>query len=440
MFDHPNKGERARRARQVVSEAVRRIILAPAEDCDLLSAVTDRPERAAEAAAKLCARMPDSRHGPWWFPPFSGIASSCNPYVWSEYIEPEAGVVRLAAGLGTRFADRSGDDFTRTVALGAPARRPETTPEEIVQNSQRQVDVVHLERGRLESVHFLDLLRERPELARLPLSAEYSPAGRPVRALTFDPLLSQTTFLADLADLLSVLHLAANRPVELEFAADLAEGMCCRFALLDCRSVDRVPLDDPDARAPVFSAAGAVLGRGRRIRVDRVVYVAPEPYGRLPLRERYDVARLIGRVNGAAGPGRVLYLGPGRWCTSSPELGVPVSFAEINRAAAVGEIVAMHEDLVPEVSRGAHLLNELVALDILYLAIFPGREHDAVDDGLLRGGVNHIAEIVPAPGPLEEVLRVLEVRDLAPAGELVIAADPVIGRARGFIAPARGAG
>ena len=48
-----------------------------------------------------------------------------NPYVWSDQIDPEAGVVRLVFGLGTRAVDRADDDYTRMVALNAPLRRPE---------------------------------------------------------------------------------------------------------------------------------------------------------------------------------------------------------------------------------------------------------------------------------------------------------------------------
>ena len=71
------------------------------------------------------------------------------------------------------------------------------------------------------------------------------------------------------------------------------------------------------------------------------------------------------------GAGTIMLLGPGRWGTSSPSLGIPVSFVDINRVSVLCEIVAMREDLVPDVSLGTHFLSELVEMDMLYLALFP---------------------------------------------------------------------
>ncbi len=69
-----------------------------------------------------------------------------------------------------------------------------------------------------------------------------------------------------------------------------------------------------------------------------------------------------------------MLIGPGRWGTTTPSLGVPVSFAEIDAARILCEIVAMREDLVPDVSLGTHFFNDLVEMDMLYLALFPGRQ------------------------------------------------------------------
>ena len=69
-----------------------------------------------------------------------------------------------------------------------------------------------------------------------------------------------------------------------------------------------------------------------------------------------------------------MLIGPGRWGTTTPSLGVPVSFAEIDTVSVLCEIVAMRDDLVPDVSLGTHFFNDLVEMDILYLALFPGRQ------------------------------------------------------------------
>lgn len=53
-----------------------------------------------------------------------GVGLSFNPYAWNEKIDPEAGVLRLVCGLGTRAVERHDDDYTRIVALNEPGLRP----------------------------------------------------------------------------------------------------------------------------------------------------------------------------------------------------------------------------------------------------------------------------------------------------------------------------
>jgi len=57
-----------------------------------------------------------------------------------------------------------------------------------------------------------------------------------------------------------------------------------------------------------------------------------------------------------------------------PSLGVPITFNEISAVSVLSELVMMHEHLVPDVSLGTHLFNELVEADILYFALFHGHE------------------------------------------------------------------
>jgi len=91
--------------------------------------------------------------------------------------------------------------------------------------------------------------------------------------------------------------------------------------------------------------------------IDRVIYVVPSVYGQMGVSQRYSVARTIGRLMHLDPPDSrqtVMLVGPGRWGTSMPSLGVPVSFAEINTASVVCELALMHEGLVPDVSLGTH--------------------------------------------------------------------------------------
>ena len=76
--------------------------------------------------ALLVQRVSGEMYGSLFFPHAAGVGFSFNPYVWHEDIDPKAGFLRLVFGLGTRAVDRTGDDYTRLVALNDPGRRPET--------------------------------------------------------------------------------------------------------------------------------------------------------------------------------------------------------------------------------------------------------------------------------------------------------------------------
>src|SRR5690606_9938735 len=90
----------------------------------------------------------------------------------------------------------------------------------------------------------------------------------------------------------------------------------------------------------LLTAGGAVIGVSREQRLARIIYIVQEAYAALPEQARYEVARIIGRLcrRHDEATGGLLLIGPGRWGTSSPALGIPVSFAEINHASAICEI------------------------------------------------------------------------------------------------------
>ena len=169
-----------------------------------------------------------------------------------------------------------------------------------------------------------------------------------------------------------------------------------------------------------------MIGQSRVKKVDRFIFVVPESYGMLRLQDRYEVAGLIGAINKATDPARhetVMLLGPGRWGTSSPELGVPVSFADINRVSVLCEIVAMRGDFVPDVSLGTHFLNELVEMNMLYLAVFPKQDDNFIDSQFFLKARNRLPDILPAAGRWKNTVRVIDASDLAGVSGVSLAAN-----------------
>jgi hypothetical protein len=249
--------------------------------------------------------------------------------------------------------------------------------------------------------------------------------------LNFDRLLKETPFVQDMRDILRILHEAYDYPVDVEFTMNFVDGKHYRINLVQCRPLQVQGLGAvklPEIKVPeasrIVEARGAVVGQSRLIPVDRLIYVVPALYGKLPQQERYAVARLLGEINRTApADSTTMLLGPGRWGTSSPELGIPVTFSDISRVSVLCEIVAMHEHLVPDVSLGTHFLNELVENNMLYLALFPKQGNNFINEEFFRQARNRLLELVPSAEKWTDTVQVIEVRDLP--GGVSLRADAV---------------
>ena len=223
-------------------------------------------------------------------------------------------------------------------------------------------------------------------------------------------------------EMMRIIEEAYDNPVDIEFTANFGEGEDgegYRINLVQCRPL-QLTTDAAGANLPTLAAAGelvleasgAVIGKSRQLGIDRVIYVMPKVYGLLPMQDRYAVARLIGRVLRVdKEPRRVMLLGPGRWGTTMPMLGVPVSFAEIDKVAVLCEIVAMRENLVPDVSLGTHFFNDLVEWDMLYLALFPGREGNQWRLEFFEQSPNRLADLVPEEARWAHAVKVIDPAD-----------------------------
>ncbi|MBT3201503.1 MAG: pyruvate, phosphate dikinase, partial [Phycisphaerales bacterium] len=316
-----------------------------------------------EQMGLLVQRVSGAAYGNVFHPQVAGVGLSFNPYVWSQDIDPEAGVLRLVYGLGTRAVDRHDDDYTRVVALNAPERRPEGSTEEAKQNTQKRVEVLNLEANQLQAEYFCDLAARSKDMPLelftsrdedLIRRAREAGAEQPfAQMLTFKSLLNDTEFVANMREMLQVLQSAYDYPVEMEFAANFQPDGTHTINLLQCRPFQcqsGMAISDPPENIAdddlVASAAGAVIGHARMHDIDRFIYVTPAFYSELSVSDRHLVASLIGKIVHAkeeTKPENVMLLGPGRWGTTTPWLGVPINFSDISTVSVLCEIVAMRE-------------------------------------------------------------------------------------------------
>ena len=403
-----------------------------------------------EQMALLVQRVSGKPYKNLFFPQLAGVGLSYNPYVWDESIDPEAGILRLVFGLGTRAVNRSDDDYTRVVALNAPEKRPEAGIDEVAQYAQRRMDMLNLEENHFASSYFIDVAKQSPEL---PVEMFASPDRGIERSvhrsqssdtrhwvLTFDKVLSKTPFVEDMRELLKILRETYGCHVDIEFTANFSSDDSYKINLVQCRPL-QIKEGKPIAGSIppikkenlIMEAHGGIIGQSRMLTIDQIIYVIPSVYGHLPQRDRYSVARLIGKLTHPEKQGEsrtIMLIGPGRWGTSTPSLGVPVSFSEINTVSVLCEIDTMHEGLAPDLSLGTHFFNDLVERDMLYIGFSVSKKQNILNQDLLNELPSRLSDFLPETSTWSQAVRVINVPDTE---RIVLIADHMRQKAAVYI-------
>jgi hypothetical protein len=139
--------------------------------------------------------------------------------------------------------------------------------------------------------------------------------------------------------------------------------------------------------------------------------VDPEPYVALSMSEKYSIARLIGKLNKLSADREkmpTLLMGPGRWGTQTPAMGVPVNFSEINQVAAIGEISYQNGSLIPDLSFGTHFFHDLIESRIFYMAVYPENPDVILNLKWIRSLPNLLGSLVPASRRFGNVVKVVD--------------------------------
>ncbi len=441
----PNQGSHAQRLENFVT-AVKTVYASSMSEKALTYRHSHGLLERDEQMALLVQRVSGSQHGTLFHPNIAGVGFSHNIYVWNENIDPNAGLLRLVFGLGTRAVDRSDEDYTRIVALNAPEQVPESASEDLQRYAQRKVDVIDLAGNQLITENFDEVAKHcRDESFSLFAShdsraarrsrQEDKPRAKRHEILTFKNLFSKTNFVENMRDMLRVLEEAYDYPVDVEFTANFKDADNYKVNIVQCRPLQlqsdspiKEIRDDIKTEHTIIKSSGPVIGRSRLENIDCLIYVVPQAYADLVVSDKYSVARLIGRLTNheeLKDDSSVMLLGPGRWGTSTPFLGVPVSFAEIERVNCLCEIVEMRDGLVPDVSFGSHFFSEIVEDDILYMALFPSQEDTLFQRKFFETSENKLLNMLPDAGKYEHVVRVVDATQLANGETLKLYANSI---------------
>jgi hypothetical protein len=229
------------------------------------------------------------------------------------------------------------------------------------------------------------------------------------RVVSFAHILKYKMFpLAELLDhLLKLSSRAMSCPVEMEFAArlDPRDIFPAEFGFLQVRplvvSDELVTVDlDQGARATALCYTDQALGNGVSSVAD-IVYVKPNVFDAA---KTPQIAGEIGQLNRQLKEqdrGYVL-VGPGRWGSSDPWLGIPVKFDQISKARTVVEACLPNMNVDP--SQGSHFFQNMTSLRIGYLTVPLDPDRGRIDWDWLEaqpmiGETEHVRWVRPS-GPV----------------------------------------
>jgi len=329
-----------------------------------------------EQMAILVQRVSGNHYGDLFFPHLAGVGNSSNLYVWDKTMNPDAGMLRIVFGLGTRAVDRVSGDYAKIIPLDCPNRGPPVSYGDEKKFSQHKADVLDLFNNKLAEVPLEkladgDLKTDKNiffttdnaainRMRELRINYTYTP-----RIPDFKKLLTETGFPEFVRTVLSTLSTAYNYPVDIEFTANFDPNGEFRFNLLQCRPLQTkglgrvIEAPQPKSERIFFSSAGDFMGGNIRLHFDYVVFVRATEYLELTDQDKYQAARTVGVINQKLKDKTVLLMGPGRWGTTTPSLGVPVHFSELCNMAALCEVSYLKAGIVPELSFGSHFFQDM---------------------------------------------------------------------------------
>ncbi len=249
----------------------------------------------------------------------------------------------------------------------------------------------------------------------------------------------ETPYPGFLRWVLSTLEKAYGQPVDIEYAFDGE-----RFHLLQCRpqvlrGLD-VQVEIPSGIDPaqvIFSATRDVIS-GLVGDIEYVVVVDAHDYENIDTNERrLRVAAAISALNKRLEGRPFILMGPGRWGSKDPLLGIRAGYADINNTRMLIEVARPLGGTMPEASFGSHFFQDLIESDIQYLALYPEDEGTVYNEAFLLESANDLPRLLPEMASMADVVRVIHVPALTGGLFLQVAMDGDTNRALGYLGPKR---
>lgn len=338
------------------------------------------------------------KYGDRFYPTISGVARSINFYP-IEPEKPEDGIVNIGLGLGKHIVD--GGENLRFSPKFPKKVLQTSSPEMALRQSQKTFFALDLNphsfKPSIDDSH--NLLRLRIKEAEKDgslkhIASTYDFQNDMIRdgvnydgkkIITFSSILKHDTFpVAEILD--DVLKIGQNemgKPIEIEFAIELNQknGKPRIFNLLQIRPIvdnDQGIQEDLNAipEKDTIIMANSALGNGIADHIVDFVYVKPDSFD---ASKNQEIANEVEKLNQRFIDENKHYIlvGPGRWGSSDPWLGIPVKWPQISGARVIIESGLKDYQIDP--SQGTHFFQNLTSFRVGYFTINPFRNDGFYD-------------------------------------------------------------
>lgn len=343
-----------------------------------------------EKMAVVIQEISGRQYGNMFYPTISGVARSVNFYP----IEPEKyedGVANIAFGLGKIIVDGG-------LSLRFSPKYPEkalqlSNTEIALRDTQKEFYSLDMDPEKFQpavdetlNLHYTRIrqLKGHSPLKYVVSTYDYEDQiireglyDKGIRLISFANVLRHKSFpLAEiLQELLHIGQKEMNNQVEIELAVnmDVPKGEKMQFHFLQIRPVvetqekNQVDVNLCKPQDTIITSRNA-LGNGIIENVQDFVYVKPDVFDAAKTKEIADIINKIN--NDIKGNGRnYVLVGPGRWGSSDPWLGVPVKWAQISAARLIVE--SGLKDFQIDPSQGTHFFQNLTSFSVGYFTINP---------------------------------------------------------------------
>ena len=343
-----------------------------------------------EKMAVVVQEISGRSYGNMFYPTISGVARSVNFYP----IEPEKyedGIANIAFGLGKTIMD--GGTSLRFCPRYPHKALQISNTEIALRDSQKEFYSLNLDPDKFQpavdetiNLHHIKIRNIKGESALKFVASTFDYEDQIIRdglyengtrIITFANVLKHESFpLAEiLRKLLQTGQREMNNQVEIEFAVnlDVPKGDNRQFHFLQIRPVvetqekNRIKVNICKPAESIIISRNA-LGNGVMDHICDIVYVKPSSFDPSKTKE---MALSISKINtNLSGNGKnYILVGPGRWGSNDPWLGIPVKWAQISAARLIVESSLKDYQIDP--SQGTHFFQNLTSFHVGYFTINP---------------------------------------------------------------------